>query len=454
MNDQKSLRRRVAKNGTLIVGGGFAGAHVARLLGRTGATIVSPESSMLYSPLLPEVAAGAIEPRHVYVPLHAMAPHAELLRGSATALDERWRTLIVQTEVGEVEVEYERLIIALGSTARMLPIPGLAERAIAFKNLGDAIHLRNHILRRLDLAELDPGNAERYLTFVFVGAGYAGVEALAETMQLVHDALRQRHSLADAPQRWVLVNAGPRILGEVPQRLAHYAADELVRRGVEIFDSTTLDCVEEDAVLLSDGTRVQTDTLVWTAGVVPHPLVRELGLPLDDRGRIAVDSRLQVEGRHDIWALGDAAGVPNEATPGRTDPPTAQHALRQARALARSLRGRGRPYRYRSIGEGATLGRDKGIMRFRGLMIRGRLGGLGTRLYHLQAVPVRSRRLRILTDGLLSLWLRRDVVELGAIEPRPSVQPPASQPGHVSEPPGAVRKSGELVAFGSGRTLS
>ena len=181
MNDQKTLRRRVAKNGTLIVGGGFAGAHVARLLGRAGATIVSPESSMLYAPLLPEVAAGAIEPRHVYVPLHAMCPHAELLRGYATDLDERWRTLIVQTGVGQVEVEYERLIIALGRTARMLPIPGLAERAIAFKNLGDAIHLRNHILRRLDLAEVDPDNAERYLTFVFVGAGYAGVEALAVT---------------------------------------------------------------------------------------------------------------------------------------------------------------------------------------------------------------------------------------------------------------------------------
>ena len=422
MSEQRTLHRRVAKNGTLIVGGGFAGAHVARLVGSAGATIVSPESSMLYTPLLPEVAAGAIEPRHVYVPLHAMCPHADVLRGHATALDERWRTVTVQTEAGEVEIEYERLVVALGSTARMLPIPGLAERAIAFKNLGDAIHLRNHILRRLDLAELDRDNAERYLTFVFVGAGYAGVEALAETMQLVHDALRQRRALADAPQRWVLVNARPRILGEVPHRLAHYAAAQLERRGVEIFDSTTLDRVDSESVVLSDGTRIDADTLVWTAGVVPHPLVRELGLPLDDRGRIAVDSSLQVEGRFDVWALGDCAGVPNQATPGRTDPPTCQHALRQAKALARSLRGRRRPYRYRSVGEGATLGRDRGIMRFRGLMIRGRLAAIATRIYHVKAVPVRSRRLRIVTDGLLSLWLRRDVVELGTVEPRPQPQ--------------------------------
>src|SRR4051794_9564094 len=232
MTEVKALRRRVAKNGTLIVGGGFAGAHVARLLGPAGATIVSPESAMLYSPLLPEVAAGAIEPRHVYVPLHAMAPNVELLRGWATSLDGRWRTLTVQTEIGEVEVEYERLVVALGSTARMLPIPGLADRAIAFKSLGDAIHLRNHILRRLDLAELDPDSAERYLTFVFVGAGYAGVEALAETMQLVKDAIRRRRGLAVVQQRWVLVNAGPRILGEVPDRLARYAAGQLERNGV------------------------------------------------------------------------------------------------------------------------------------------------------------------------------------------------------------------------------
>jgi NADH dehydrogenase len=160
---------------------------------------------------------------------------------------------------------------------------------------------------------------------------------------------------------------------------------------------------------------------------------------------------MQVEGRHDVWALGDCAGVPNEATPGRTDPPTCQHALRQARALARSFRGRKRPYRYRSLGEGATLGRDKGIMRFRGLMIRGRLAALGTRQSNLQAVPVRSRRLRIMVDGLLSMWLRRDVVELGAIEARPRHP---GVPAETAPTNGIVRRDQDLLAIGTGRTSS
>ncbi len=174
-NATSTARRASGRHETLILGGGFGGAYVARLLGRRGATIVSPESSMLYTQLLPEVAAGAIEPRHVVVPLRIMCPDAQLVRGHAVALDEQSRTVSVETEVGPLELEYERLVVALGSTGRMLPVPGLAEYAIPFKNLGDAIYLRNHVLRQLDLAEADPGNAARYLTFVFVGAGYAGV---------------------------------------------------------------------------------------------------------------------------------------------------------------------------------------------------------------------------------------------------------------------------------------
>ncbi len=413
---QRTNDVRFAKNGTLILGGGFGGAHVARLLGASGATIVSPESSMLYTPLLPEVAAGAIEPRHVFVPLRMMCPGAELLRGRAVSLDEAARTVSVATDVGMVDVEYERLVIALGSTARMLPIPGLAEHSIAFKNLADAIHLRNRVIRKLDLAETDPAMAARSLTFVFAGAGYAGVEALAETMQLVHDAMRHYPRLRDVPQRWVLVNAGPRILAEVPSRLADYTARQLRRRGVEILNSSTVASVDAHAVTLSDGRHIDTDTLVWTAGVVANPLLQELGLPLDDRGRIIVDSSLRVEGRSNIWALGDGARVPNAATPGRPDPPTCQHALRQARALTRSLRGGTQPYAYRSIGEGATLGRDKGIARVFGLHFRGRPAALITRAYHLSAVPLWSRRLRILSDGLLSVVFRRDIVELGTVE--------------------------------------
>ena len=412
------LPGRTARNGTLILGGGFGGAHVARSLGRAGATIVSPESSLLYTPLLPEVAAGAIEPRHVYVPLRMMCPDAEHLRGRAVAVDEAAKTVTVETDLGPVQVGYERLVVALGSTARMLPIPGLAEHSIPFKGLGDAIHLRNHVLRRLDLAEADPANADRYLTFVFVGAGYAGVEACAELFQLVHETRRHYPALRDLPQRWVLVNSGPRILAEVPDRLGDYAARQLARRGVEIKSDTSVVAVEPGSVQLSDGSRIRTDTVVWTAGVVPNQVVADLGLPLDERGRIVVDATLQVDGRDDVWALGDCAAVPNAATPARTDPPTCQHALRQARHLAKVLTGSRRTYSYKSLGEGATLGRDKGIARVFGIQLRGLLAATVIRSYHLRQVPLLSRRLRILADGTISALFRRDIAELGTIEPR------------------------------------
>jgi NADH dehydrogenase len=408
---------RRAKGGTLVLGGGFGGAYVAKLAGKRGATIVSPESSMLYTPMLPEVAAGAIEPRHVAVPLRVMCPHAEVVLGRAVALDEAGARVTVETAAGRTEIEYENVVVALGAVARVLPVPGLAEHGLGFKNLADAIYLRKHVLSRLDAAEANPADAERHLTFVFVGAGYAGVEALAELTDLVRDTLRHYPSLENVPQRWLLVDAGERILGEVPVRLGDYAAKHLERRGVDIRCGTTLEHVEEHAVTLSDGERVDTDTLVWTAGVKPHPLVSELGLPLDERGRIRVGSSLRVDGRSNVWALGDCAGVPNEATPDRADPPTCQHALRQARRLAKNLRGSEQPYRYSMLGQGATLGRDRGIANLFGRFnFRGRTGSAVTRMYHLHQLPLVSRRLRVLSDGFLSVFFGRDMADLGQLE--------------------------------------
>jgi NADH dehydrogenase len=307
----------------------------------------------------------------------------------------------------------------------------LVKYGLGFKNLADAIALRNHILGKLDAAEADPINAERYLTFVFVGAGYAGVEALAEQMDLVGDAMRHYPRLREVRQRWVLVNAGPKILSEVPDRLSDYATDRLCKRGVDIRLSTTLDRVEEDSVRLSDGTRLETNTLVWTAGVKPNPLVERLGLPLDERGRVQVDSSLRVEGFGNIWALGDCAAVPNEATPERPDPPTCQHALRQARRLAKNLRSEARPYRYRSLGQAATLGRDKGIAAVLGIKMRGLLGSVFARSYHLYQLPLRSRRLRVLADGVLSHMFTRDIAQLGLLQEslpaRPAVEHPAAR---------------------------
>jgi NADH dehydrogenase len=408
----------------LVLGGGFAGSYVARLLGKRGATVVSPENYMLYTPNLPEAASGTLEPRHVVVPLRVMCPHAELVLGRATALDEEARALRVTTDVGELELRYETLVLALGAITRTLPVPGLAEHGLGFKTLADAIHLRNHVLRRLEAAAAlgDGAGRRRQLTFVFVGAGYAGVEALAELSDLVRDALRYYPELAGAEQRWVLVDAAPKILPEIPTRLGEYAARELARRGVDIRVSTTLERAEEGAAVLSDGSRLETDTLVWTAGVRPHPLLTELGLPLDERGRVLVDETLRVEGRERLWALGDCARVPNLATPGQADPPTCQHALRQARRLAKNLRGTPRPYRYRMLGQVATLGRHKGIADVLGLRLRGFPGWFVTRTYHLFQLPLVSRKLRVVTDWTVALIFRRDIAELGMLGHPPGLR--------------------------------
>jgi NADH dehydrogenase len=411
------LLRREASGGTLILGGGFAGSYVARLLGKRGATIVSRENFMLYTPILPEAASGTLEPRHVVVPLRMMCRHAELVLGRAHSLDAARRVVEVESEVGAAEIHYERLVLALGAVARTLPIPGLAEHGLGFKSLADAIHLRNHVLRQLELADaaLTAKDAKRHLSFVFVGAGYAGVEALAELSDLLRDTSRFYPRLKGTRQRWVLVDAAPKILPDIPARLGDYAARELWKRGVDIRVSTTLEAVEEHAVTLSDGTRLETETLVWTAGVKANPLLAKLGLPLDERGRVVVDSTFRVEGLEGVWALGDCARVPNQATPDRVDPPTCQHALRQARRLAKNLEGNVRPYRYRMLGQVATLGRHKGIADVLGIRLRGFLGWFVTRTYHLYQLPLLTRKLRVVTDWTVSLFFRRDIAELSML---------------------------------------
>jgi NADH dehydrogenase len=432
----QSHRNRLARGGTLILGGGFGGAYVARLLGERGATIVSPDSSMLYTPLLPEVAAGAIEPRHCVVPLRLMCPHAEVVPGRAVALDEQRRTVTVEGQLGTTEIRYERLVVALGAVTRLAPIDGLGEHALGLKTIGDAIRLRNHVLHQLDLAEGDRENAARHLTFVFVGAGYAGVEGLAEVAELVDAAMRGYPELEALPQRWVLVDSSERVLSAVPQKLGDFAAATLQRRGVEIRLQTKLAGIDADSVTLSDGERNPAGTVVWAAGVTPNPLVKSFGLPTDERGRVLVDPFLRVEGREDVFALGDAACVPNAATPEKADPPTSQHAIRQAKRLVANMTGDPAPYRFRSLGQVATLGHDRGVAEVFGLKLRGRPAAAFARIVHVRQLPLRSRRARVLSDGLLSKVLERDMAQLGALE--------SSLPSTVRL--AAVERTGRLAA--------
>lgn len=416
MLEEASVEARDARGGILILGGGFAGAYVARLLGERGATIVSRENFMLYTPLLPEAASGTLEPRHTVVPLRVMCPHAELLLGDVRAVDLDTRTATIGTSDGERVVRFNELVVALGAIPRTVPVPGLADHALSFKSLPDAINLRNHVLSELEAADAEDDEALRqaHLSFVFVGAGYAGVEALAELSDLVGDALRHYPRLRATPQRWTLVDAAPKILPEIPRRLGEYAARELADRGVEIHVGTTLESITDREAVLGDGTHIPTRTLVWTAGVRANPLLRELGLPLDERGRVEVDEFLRVRGLDGVWALGDCARVPNTRS-AEPDPPTCQHALRQARRLAKNIAGDPRPYGYRMLGQVATLGRYKGVADVLGLRLRGFLGWFVTRSYHLYQLPLGQRRLRVVVDWTVALLFRRDVVELGML---------------------------------------
>ena len=409
---------REARGGVLVIGGGFAGGYVARLLGKRGATIVSLENFMLYTPMLPEAASGTLEPRHTVVPLRQMCPHAELILGRVTAIDEAQQTAAVETpDAGSFEVRYDQLVLAIGAVPRTFPVPGLAEHAVGFKDLADAIQLRNRILRELEAADAqtEGGIDPAHLGFVFVGAGYAGVEALAELADLVKDALRWYPRLRSVRQRWVLVDAAPKILPEIPTRLGDYAAKELAGRGVEIHVETTLASYDGREAVLSNGERIPAHTLVWTAGVKANPLVEAFGMPLEDRGRVRVDELLRVEGHERVWALGDCAAVPNLATPGAFDPPTCQHALRQARRLAKNLQGDEAPYRYKMLGQVATLGRYKGIADVMGVRLRGFPGWFVTRSYHLLQLPLLSRKLRVVVDWTTSLFFRRDIAELSGL---------------------------------------
>jgi NADH:ubiquinone reductase (H+-translocating) len=408
------VERREARGGTLVLGGGFAGSYVARLLKRRGATIVSRENFMLYTPLLPEAASGTIEPRHIVVPLREMCPHAELVLGHLRAHDSERKTVTVESLAGPLEIGYEQLVVALGATTRSLPVPGLAEHGVGFKDLADAIALRNRVILQLERASIHPDDPSE-LGFVFVGAGYAGVEALAELNDMAHAALRSYPGLRGVPQRWVLVDAAPKILPEIPRKLGEYAARRLERRGIEIHVATTLESYDGSEAVLADGTRIPARTLVWTAGVRANPLLGELGLPLDDRGRVVVDETLKVEGAKDMWALGDGAAVKNVKTPGVVDPPTCQHALRQARRLAKNLTGETKPYGYRMLGQVATLGRFKGIAEIPGLHLWGFPGWFVTRTYHLYQLPLLTRKLRVVVDWTVALFFRRDVVELSML---------------------------------------
>ena len=392
--------------------------------------LVNPENYMLYTPLLPEAAAGTIEPRHVVVPLRQALRRTRVRVGNVTAVDLERRTCDYVTAGGsERTLGWDRLVVALGSVSRMFPVPGLAEHAVGFKTLAEAIHLRNHVLEQLELADAteDPEERTARLGFVVVGAGYAGTELIAELQALVRRALRLYPGLRQSDTRWVLADMAPKVLPELGGRLSDAALQVLRERGIEIRLGTTLEQVGPDWVRFTGGEWMPATTVVWTAGVTPDPLAGKLGLATDGRGRIVVDEGLAVPGRDDVFAVGDVAAVPL-ARKGGTAPPTAQHALRQAKVcgdnVATSLgHGKRRRFAFSGLGLLVNLSENYGVGKVLGVPVSGWIGWVVTRTYHWFALPTWTRRLRVALDWAVAAAFPRDVAELGSLghpEPLPS----------------------------------
>jgi len=422
----------------LILGGGFAGLTAARRLERklpphaAKVTLVNDVNFMLYTPLLPGAAGGTLEPRHVVIPLREELRSTELRIAEVIGADPSTRTVHVRPgESGqEEELHYDQLIVALGSTSRTLPIPGLAEHAKGFKTLSEAIALRNRLVETLEHAEGLENEADRraLLTYVVIGAGYAGLEGLAELQDFGADVVDLYPRCRVTGMRFVLIEARERVMGEIPASLAEYATAELRRRGIEVLVSTRVERISADSLELSTGEIIPTRTVAWTAGVKPHPVVSRLGMPLDGGGRLATDSSCAVTGVADVWAIGDASAIPDPARPGEPSPPTAQHALRQAKVAADNVLHvmSGSPKRstftYKTLGVFVDMGRHQAVAQTVGIKWRGFPAWFLARSYHLALMPGAKRRLRLVTDWTVGLMFGRDSSELGQLGHPPRLE--------------------------------
>ncbi|MEU9632728.1 NAD(P)/FAD-dependent oxidoreductase [Streptomyces luteogriseus] len=449
----------------LVVGGGYVGMYTALRLqrrlkreldrGEVEITVVTPDPYMTYQPFLPEAAAGAISPRHVVVPLRRVLDRCRILIGEVTAVDHAERTATVTTLATEEEgtggqrLSYDQLVLAPGSVSRTLPVPGLADHGIGFKTVEEAIGLRNHVIEQMDIASStrDPAIRDAALTFVFVGGGFAGVEALGELEDMARYAARYYHNVQPEDMRWILVEASDRILPEVGEEMGRYTVTELRRRNIDVRLRTRLESCADRVAVLSDGARFPTRTVVWTAGVKPHPVLAATDLPRNGRGRLTCTPELSVDGTTHAWAAGDAAAVPDVTAgeQGRECAPNAQHAVRQAKVLAdnivHSLRGEPlERYEHAYVGSVASLGLHKGVAHVYGRKLKGYPAWFMHRAYHLSRVPTFNRKARVLAEWALSGLFKREIVSLGSLEhPRaefelaaggkPSLDPPRNPKG-------------------------
>lgn len=444
-----------------MVGGGYVGMYTALRLqrqlradlraGSVEIVVVTPDPYMTYQPFLPEAAAGSISPRHVVVPLRRVLDRCRILIGEVGSIDHAKRTAALSTlateeeGTGGIELTYDELVLAPGSVSRTLPVPGLADHGIGFKTVEEAIGLRNHVIEQMDIASStrDPALRDAALTFVFVGGGYAGVEALGELEDMARYTSRYYHNVKPEDLKWVLVEASDRILPEVGEAMGKYAIRELRGRNIDVRLETRLESCEDRVAVLSDGTRLPTRTVVWTAGVKPAPVLAASDLPLNERGRLRCTAHLAVEGVEHAWAAGDAAAVPDVTSgePGKECAPNAQHAVRQAKVLAENVAASlsGRPlteYAHSYAGSVASLGLHKGVAHVYGRKLKGYPAWFMHRAYHLSRVPTFNRKARVLAEWTLSGLFKREIVSLGSLEhPRAEFELAAAPPPDHGDKP-------------------
>ena len=410
----------------VIIGGGFGAMNAAMALDRQlklglGAevTLISRSNFYLFTPLLAEVAASLVESRHVVNPIRRMLDRVRFIEGTVHTVDPVRRTVGFVDQNGHSRwYSYEHCMLAPGSVTEFFEIQGLAENALTLKTLGDAIRIRNRVIDLLERAALLSREERRaLLTFVVVGGGLNGTEVAGELHDFILKALEDYPAIDRLEIRMVVLEMLDRLAQELPPELGSYALQNLESRGIEVWLRARVTGYESGRVRIHDKRELNAETLIWTAGVRPSPLIREIEVPRPEGGdpRLPVNEYLQVRGYETLWAVGDCALVPEPG--GDYQPPTAQHAVRQGRQAARniaaSLTGQKlEPYRYRGIGMLATLGRHRGVGRVLGVRLTGFLAWFAWRTYYLFALPRWERRFRVAFDWTLDLLFPPDIVEL------------------------------------------
>ncbi|MEV4482928.1 NAD(P)/FAD-dependent oxidoreductase [Micromonospora coxensis] len=414
----------MTKPRVVIVGAGFAGYHAAKTLSRLArdrAEIVVLNSTdyFLYLPLLPEVAAGVVEPTRISVPLAGTLDGVRIIVGEADHVDlqNRW-VGFTQPEGDRGRIAYDRLVLCVGSVNKLLPIPGVTEYAHGFRGLPEAVYLHDHVIRQIELAEQaeDPAEQRSRSTFVVVGAGYTGTEVAAHGQLFTDRLVAQRPHLKIRP-RWMLLDVAPRPLPELDRRMSDTADRVLRRRGVDVRMGTSVAEATPDGVMLTDGEYVPTCSLIWCVGVRPDPFVAELGLRTE-KGRLVTDEYLNVPGFPEVYACGDAAAVPDVTRPGEICTMTAQHAQRQGKLVAHNIaasygQGRRKPYKHHDLGWVVDLGGKDAAANPLKLSMSGLPAKTVTRGYHLLAMP--GNRARVGADWLLDAALPRSATQLGLV---------------------------------------